>query len=124
MSEADEKPHHFLRQWRQSKDLTLEQVAERIVILSAERRDTLNDPTARPRGMTHATLSRIERGKLPYSQPLLEMLGEIYQTDPASLLMRDPSDPEGLWSIYDQLNAAERARAVAILKATFDQRAA
>lgn len=66
--------------------------------------------------MTHATLSRIERGKLPYNQHLIELLAEIYMTDVASLLMRDPNDPDGLWTIYDALTAPERRQVVEIAK--------
>jgi hypothetical protein len=31
--------------------------------------------------------------------------------------MRDPTDPEGIWSIYDSLTPAGKAQAVEILKA-------
>ena len=67
--------------------------------------------------MTHATLSRIERGKLPYNQNLVEILAQVYRTDRASLIMRDPSDPDGLWSIWEQLKPRERAQAVEVMKA-------
>jgi transcriptional regulator with XRE-family HTH domain len=106
---------HYLRAWREARDLTLEEVAERIGILGEGRReagDALNAPTS----ITHASLSRIERGLQPYNQVLLEMLAEIYRTDPASLLMRDPSDPDGLWSIHDQLRPVERVQLVEIAK--------
>lgn len=84
---------HFLRAWRKKKGLTLEQVAERI-------------------HTTHATLSRIERGKLPYNQDLLEILADIYQTDPASLLMRDPEAQDAIWSLWDQLDPPQRNQLV------------
>ena len=87
----------FIREWRQSRGLTLEQVANRI-------------------GITHASLSRIERGLQPYSQPLLEAIADVLQTEPASLLMRDPTDPEGIWSIWDQAKPGERRRIVEIAK--------
>lgn len=101
---TDRKPH-FLREHRKAKGLTLEQVAERIELLSLARRD---DPGSRPKTMTHATLSRIERGKLPYNQPLLEMLAEIYGTDAASLIIRNPERGDALWTIWDQLQPVER----------------
>jgi transcriptional regulator with XRE-family HTH domain len=104
---------HFLRQWRESRELSLEAVAEKIMLLSAER---ASGGEGRPRTMTHATLSRIERGKLPYNQHLLELLAEIYQTSEASLLVRDPADPDGLWSIYDKLNPIERQQLVEMAK--------
>jgi len=94
-----EKRHRrtFIREWRQSRGLTLEQLANRI-------------------GITHASLSRIERGRQPYSQPLLEALADALQTEPASLLMRNPTDPEGIWSVWDQAKPGERRQIVEIAK--------
>lgn len=79
----------FIRQWREVAGLTLERLADRI-------------------GSTHATLSRVERGLLPYSQPMLEALADALNTDPASLLIRDPRDPEGIWSIWEKAAPGER----------------
>lgn len=121
---ADDAAHpgHYLREWRKASGLTLEQAADRVERASEARADA--GPTARPISMTHATLSRIERGKLPYSQMLLEILAQVYRTDRASLIMRDPSDPEGLWSIWEQLRPVERAQAVEVLKALHRTRTA
>ena len=115
-------PGHFLRDWRKASGLTLEQAAERVERVSEARSDASTG--VRPISMTHATLSRIERGRLPYSQVLLEILAEVYRTDRASLIMRDPSDPEGMWSIWEQLQPVERAQAVAVLKALRSARSA
>lgn len=87
----------FIRQWRKHRRLTLEVVAGRLET-------------------SHATLSRIERGLQPYSQPLLERLAEEFQTDPASLLIRNPLDPEGIWSVWDQAKPGERRQIVEIAK--------
>ena len=106
---------HHLRAWRKASGLTLEQAADRVARVSEARADL--DAYARPMGMTHATLSRIERGRLPYNQALLEILAEVYRTDRASLIMRDPADPEGLWSIWEQLEPVQRRQAVEVLKA-------
>lgn len=109
---------HFLRAWREHRDMTLEAVAERVALLSEQREATMpDDPLKTPGRITHASLSRIERGLQPYNQVLMELLAEIYQTDQSSLLNRDPSDPEGIWSIWDQLKPVERAQVVEIAKA-------
>ncbi len=120
---ADDEGHpgHFFRAWRKASGLTLEQAADRIERASEVRIDAAH--SIRPIGMTHATLSRIERGKLPYNQVLLELLAQVYRTDRASLIMRDPSDPEGLWSIWEQLKPGERAQAVEVMKALHRTRA-
>jgi transcriptional regulator with XRE-family HTH domain len=67
-------------------------------------------------GMTHASLSRIERGLQPYSQPVLEAIADALTTDAASLIMRDPSDPEGIWSVWDRAKAGERKMIVDLAK--------
>jgi transcriptional regulator with XRE-family HTH domain len=85
----------FIRQWRKHRNLTLAQLADRV-------------------GTTHATLSRIERGIQPYNQPLLEAIADALGTDPASLLMRNPEDPEGIWTLLDNAEPALRRQLVAI----------
>jgi transcriptional regulator with XRE-family HTH domain len=87
----------FIRSWRTHRNLTLAQLAQRV-------------------GTTHATLSRIERGLQPYNQPLLEALAEALQTDPASLLMRNPDDPEGIWSVWENAKEGQRRQIVEIAK--------
>ncbi|MBM0204543.1 helix-turn-helix domain-containing protein [Micromonospora sp. STR1s_5] len=61
----------FIREWREYRGFTLELLAARI-------------------GSTHATLSRVERGKSPYSQGLLEALAEALATEPGTLLSMSP----------------------------------
>jgi hypothetical protein len=93
----------FIRQWRKYRnDMSLEALADRISAAGVET--------------THASLSRIERGLQPYNQALLEAAADALQTDVASLLMRDPSDSEGLWSIWDQAKPGEKQMIVTIAK--------
>ena len=66
-------------------------------------------------GFTHASLSRIERGLQPYSQPILEAIADALGTDPASLLMRDPDEP-GIWSVWEQAKPGDRQKIVEIAK--------
>jgi transcriptional regulator with XRE-family HTH domain len=87
----------YMRQWREYRDRTLEEVAEKV-------------------GVTHATLSRIERGLHPYSQAILEAVAKELSTDVPSLLTRDPSDPEHIWSIWEQAKPGERQMIVDIAK--------
>lgn len=79
----------FIRQWRKKSGLTLEQVGDAV-------------------NLSHAQLGRIERGLQPYNQELLEALALLFNTEPASLLMRDPSDPEGIWSLWDKAEQGDR----------------
>jgi transcriptional regulator with XRE-family HTH domain len=55
-------------------------------------------------------VSRIETGRQPYTQDYLEALAGALQTDPASLLMRDPEDPEAIWSIWDNAKQGEKKK--------------
>lgn len=88
---------HFIYEWRKHRELTQTQLAERI-------------------GITKSYLSKIETGKKRYDQPFLEAAAEVLRVAPADLLMRDPSDPDGLWSIYDQLQPVERKQLVEMAK--------
>lgn len=92
----------FIRQHRESQGLTLERLADRV-----------GEKTG---GMSHATLSRIERGLQPWSQPVLEAIAEALGTDVVSLLIRDPKDPDAIWSIWDQAKPAERKMIVDIAR--------
>lgn len=79
----------FIRAWRKKRGLTLEQLAERIET-------------------TASNLSMLERGQRGYAQETLEAIADALQTDVASLLMRDPSDPDAIWSVWDQAKPGER----------------
>lgn len=59
-------------------------------------------------GMSHAQLGRIERGLQPYNQELLEALADLYGTEPASLIMRDPTREDAMWSLWDQAKEGQR----------------
>lgn len=92
----------YIREWREFRGLTLERLADRV--------------GEKIGGFTHASLSRIERGLQPYSQPVLEAIGEALSTEPASLLMRNPQDPEGIWTVWDRAKVGERRMIVDIAK--------
>jgi transcriptional regulator with XRE-family HTH domain len=79
----------FIRQWREHRGLTQEQLADRLET-------------------SVASISRLESGTQPYTQDVLEALSEALGADPASLLMRNPNDPEAIWSIWDQAKKGER----------------
>ena len=91
----------FLREWRKFRQLTQARAAERVEI-------------------DEATLSRIERGHLPYNQDLLERLAHAYTCEVSDLLTINPMAPDKPRLIYDRLRAAPQdvqAQAVAVLEA-------
>ena len=86
----------FIRQWREFRGLSQDQLADRLYT-------------------SKASISRIEKGSQAYTQDFLEAAAEALRTDPASLLMRDPEDDD-IWSIWDQAKTAERTMIVDIAK--------
>lgn len=88
---------HFLREWREHREYTLEEAGEAV-------------------GISHAQLGRIERRLQPYNQKLLEALADLYATEPASLVMRNPKDPDAMWTLWDQARQAEREETVKFLE--------
>lgn len=59
-------------------------------------------------GYTHASIGRLERGLIPYSQPVIEAIAHSLGTDPASLLIRDPTDQAGIWTIWERALPEQR----------------
>lgn len=85
----------FIKQWRDYRDgMTQEQLAERVTNYMVEH--------GTGAGYTHASIGRLERGLMPYSQPVLEALAHSLGTDPASLLIRDPNDQAGIWTLWEE----------------------
>lgn len=63
---------HSLRDWRKARDLTQEELAERI-------------------GMTHASVQRMETGQQALTQPVLDKLAIALQTTRGNILDRKPT---------------------------------
>lgn len=91
----------YIRHWREHRDVTQQQLAERVT-------EYLVDHGFRKKPYSHASIGRIENGKMAYTQPILEAIAWGLRTDVASLLMRNPLDSAGIWSIWDQALPGER----------------
>ncbi len=87
----------YLKEWREHRQLTQEQLAERM-------------------DLSRPMISKIERGLNPYSQAFLEAAAAALRCEPADLLVRDPSKPDAIWSVWDSIPSADKPRAIAILK--------
>jgi transcriptional regulator with XRE-family HTH domain len=93
----------YIRAWRKHRGLTLQKLAERLhVELEVD--------------ISEGQLSRIERAATPYSQDILEALALVLRCEPADLIMRDPTQADAIWSVYDTLKPAQRQAALEILR--------
>ena len=89
---------HFIREWRKHRGLTQDHLAERV-------------------GIARTYVSKIESGARRYDQPFLEAAAVVLDCTPADLIVRDPRDPEGIWTLWDTLEPAERRQALAVIQA-------
>lgn len=91
----------FIREWRVYAGLKQNEAAARLEI----------EPS---------TLSRIETGKSPYDQDILERIALAYGCDPEDLLSINPLQPDPPKLVYDRLKLAPKDvqdRAIAIIDA-------
>ncbi|HEU4986895.1 MAG TPA: helix-turn-helix transcriptional regulator [Rhizobiaceae bacterium] len=88
---------HFIRQWREYRGLTQEQLAERIDV-------------------TAGTISQLENGRISYTQPTLEAIAEALQTTPGDILNVDPTREGAIWSIWETLATADREQVIKIVR--------
>lgn len=88
----------YLIEWRKHRQVTQERLAEYLHISKGH-------------------LSKIERGERQYTQDMLEQAAEYLQCDPQDILMRDPTDPEGIWSIWDRVKPVDKDAALRMLGA-------
>lgn len=80
----------FLRQWREYRNLTQDQAADRI-------------------GVDRSHLSKIENGREPYNQSFLEAAAIAYLCDPPDILMRNPLDKSAVWTLIDAVKTTTPA---------------
>lgn len=96
----------FIKAWRDFRGLTQEQLAERVET-------------------TTATISRLENGKQPYSQELLEALADALRCKVADLIARPPhKSQDELLTIIETLDDDTKAQATRILRALLPHQAA
>lgn len=100
----------YLREWREHRGLTQGQVIDRLV--------ALEDPLV---PITGASLSRLENGKQPYSERILEALADIYDCEPWELIGRNPKKEGKVVQMFDRvfedMTEQQQTQALAILEA-------
>lgn len=95
----------FLREWREHRGKTQAQVVAQLEFIGGDL------PT------TTASLSRLENGKQPYSQPIIEALAEIYDVDPEYLIARDPTKDGEVVDFVGRLDERQQQQVLALAKA-------
>jgi len=96
----------YFKEWRKHRGLTQDQVIDRLV--------AVDDP-ALPQ--TAASLSRIENGKQPYSQRILEALADVYSVEPFELLRSNPEKDGDVVDLLQIMDERKREQAKAVLQA-------
>jgi DNA-binding XRE family transcriptional regulator len=95
------RPTHqrtFVKQWRKHRGLNQDQLAERV-------------------GIGQNTISRLENGKIGYTQPIMEAIADALNCTVADLVIRDPTDPSAPWSIWESIPPVDRSQALKVLQA-------
>lgn len=91
----------FIRQWREFRGLSLDKVVAQLPL------DEKGEPM-----LSKTSLSRMELGKQPYSQPNLEALAVVLECSPGDLITRDPADTQAVWAIWETLGPSEKEQAI------------
>lgn len=77
----------FIKQWREYRDnMSQEELAEKVG-------DYLQEKGISEKGYTYASIGRIENGRMPYSQPIMEGIAEALGVTVAMLITTPPPKP-------------------------------
>jgi len=87
----------FIREWRHHRGMTLQRLADRL-------------------DMTPSHFSMLERGMRGYTQDTLEKVASALQTDVGSLLIRDPADPDIIWTIWEKAKPTQRKQIMEVAR--------
>jgi transcriptional regulator with XRE-family HTH domain len=93
-----ERQRWFLKEWRTHRGLTQQQLADRL--------DT-----------TKSVISALENGKQRWNQDIVELAAEALNCEPADLIVRDPTAPDAIWSIWERVPPQNRDLAARTLEA-------
>lgn len=95
MSSTPQYRRTYIREWRNKRGLSLRQLAER-----------LEESPGGNLLISHTSIGRIEKGKQPYSQPILEALAAALGVSTSMLLEVNPEKDGDVIDITLRLNKA------------------
>jgi transcriptional regulator with XRE-family HTH domain len=93
-----EEDRNYLRAWRMSKKMTLDELAEKV-------------------GTTKSVVSLLETEKRPLSSKWLRKFAEALGTTPGRILDVDPNEVSAeVLDIWDHISVTDRPRAIRVLR--------
>lgn len=75
----------FIRAWREYREMSQEELAEKVG-------EYLLENEISEKGYTHASIGRIENGRMPYSQPIMEGIAKALRVPVATLITTPPPE--------------------------------
>lgn len=94
-----------IKAWRKHRNLSQIQLADRV-------------------GITQGALSDLENGRFAYTQTMLEALADGLNCQPWDLIWRPPGAADSLREVIEAMDADEQKRALAVVQALKDSKAA
>lgn len=96
---------HYIRQWREKRGVSLRKLAERLEV------EPGGDPL-----VSYASLSRIETGEQPFSEPILNAISEALDVPRVMLLEMDPLKEGHIIDLLNKMDKPTRDQAVRMLE--------
>lgn len=96
---------HFIRQWREKRGISLRKLSARLEV------ELDGDPL-----VSYASLSRIENGKQPFSEPVLNAIADALDVTRSMLLEMDPKKEGRVLDILNKMTPADREQAIRMLE--------
>ena len=96
---------HFIRGWREKRGVSLRKLAGRLP----------TGPDGEPL-VSYASLSRIETGEQPFSEPVLNAISEALDVPRAMLLEMDPAKEGHILDILNKMDRRTRDQAIRMLE--------
>ena len=103
----NQHPAHYIKEWRSHRGLSLRKLADRMESKEGEEL------------ISAMSLSRIERGIQPYSEPILEALSVALNTTPWALISVNPlieGDVVDMFKYLRGMSQEQRQKALRLLK--------
>lgn len=75
----------FIRAWRERRKMSQEELAEKVG-------DYLLESGISDKGYSYASIGRIENGRMPYSQPIMEGISQALGVPVATLIAQPPPE--------------------------------